>query len=90
MGNWRMSPATVLIVCWLGLALLSVTTVLLGSSGNSSLLVAGILLAALGKGWIITERFMELRHTRSFWRPLLLAWPVLMAVVVGVGLLTRP
>ncbi|HEX4940655.1 MAG TPA: cytochrome C oxidase subunit IV family protein [Candidatus Kapabacteria bacterium] len=85
-----MSPIAVLIACWLGLVLLSVTTVLLGSSGSSGLLTAGILLAALGKGWIIIDRFMELRHTRSFWRPLLLAWPVLMAVVVGFGLLMRP
>lgn len=90
MGNLRMSPIAILIVCWLGLVLLSVTTVLLGSSGSNGLLVTGILLAALGKGWIIIDHFMELRHTRSFWRPLLLAWPVIMAVIVGVGLLMRP
>lgn len=90
MGNLRMSPVTVLIVCWLGLVLLSVTTVLLGSSGSNAPLVTGILLAALGKGWIIIDHFMELRQTRSFWRPLLLAWPVIMAVVVGFGLLMPP
>ncbi|MCW3149780.1 cytochrome C oxidase subunit IV family protein [Stutzerimonas stutzeri] len=77
-----MSASKVLIGCWLGLALLSVATVLLGSSGSTLLLGAAILLVALGKAWLITEGFMELRHAPRLWRLLLLAWPLLIAVVV--------
>ena len=48
-------------------------TVLLGGT---------ILLVALGKAWLITEGFMELRHAPRLWRLLLLAWPLLIALIV--------
>lgn len=79
----------VLLICWLALVLLSVATVTLGDSGSSHLLAGGILLVALAKAWIIIDGFMELRRTRGFWRPLLLAWPLVMAAVIGFGLLSR-
>ncbi|WP_273526443.1 cytochrome C oxidase subunit IV family protein [Pseudomonas sp.] len=77
-----MSASKVLVGCWLGLALLSITTVLLGSSGSTLLLGGTILLVALGKAWLITEGFMELRHAPRLWRLLLLAWPLLIALIV--------
>ena len=43
-----MSASKVLVGCWLGLALLSITTVLLGSAGSTLLLGGTILLVALG------------------------------------------
>ncbi len=78
----------VLLLCWLALVLLSVATVTLGGSSNS-LLTGGILLVAMAKAWIIIDGFMELRRTRGFWRPLLLAWPLVMAAIIGFGLLSR-
>ncbi|CAM5499693.1 MAG: cytochrome C oxidase subunit IV family protein [Pseudomonas sp.] len=77
-----MSASKVLVGCWLGLALLSITTVLLGSAGSTLLLGGTILLVALGKAWLITEGFMELRHAPRLWRLLLLAWPLLIALIV--------
>jgi hypothetical protein len=77
-----MSVSTTLIACWLGLAVLSVVSVQLGDSGSTLLLAAGVLLAALGKAWLITDGFMELRHAPRLWRWLLLAWPLTMAAGV--------
>ncbi|MCF7203631.1 cytochrome C oxidase subunit IV family protein [Pseudomonas oligotrophica] len=74
-----MSASKLLIGCWLGLAALSTLTVLLGGSGSGLLLGAAILAAALGKAWLITEGFMELRHAPRLWRLLLLGWPLLLA-----------
>lgn len=81
-----MSASTILIACWLGLAALSVASVQLGNSGTSLLLAAAVLLAALGKAWLITDGFMELRHAPRLWRWLLLGWPLTMAVGVLLAL----
>ena len=81
-----MSASRTLIYCWLGLAVLSVISVQLGSSGATLLLSAGVLLAALGKAWLIADGFMELRHAPRLWRGLLLAWPVTMAAGVLLAL----
>jgi hypothetical protein len=75
-----MSASTTLIACWLGLAVLSVASVQLGSSGATLSLAVAVLLAALGKAWLITDGFMELRHAPRLWRGLLLAWPLTMAL----------
>jgi hypothetical protein len=77
-----MSASTTLIFCWLGLAVLSVASVQLGSGGATLLLGAAVLLVALGKAWLIADGFMELRHAPSLWRWLLLGWPVAMAAGV--------
>ena len=74
-----MSASKVLIGCWLGLAVLSVATVLLGSSGSTLALAAGVLAVALIKAWLISDGFMELRHAPIQWRLLLATWPVAMA-----------
>lgn len=74
-----MSVSTTLIACWSGLAVLSLASVQLGSSGATLSLAAAVLLAALGKAWLITDGFMELRHAPRLWRGLLLAWPLTMA-----------
>jgi len=78
-----MSASKVLVGCWLGLALLSITTVLLGSAGSTLLLGGTILLVALGKAWLIDRRCsMELRRAPRLLRLLLLAWPLLIALIV--------
>ena len=74
-----MSASSVLVLCWFGLALLTTLTVLLGSSGSTLLLAAGVLAVALVKAWLISDGFMELRHAPRMWRLLLLCWPLAMA-----------
>ncbi len=81
-----MSASRTLILCWLDLALLSVASVQLGSSGATLSLAVAVLLAALGKAWLITDGFMELRHAPSLWRGLLLGWPLTMAAGVLLAL----
>jgi hypothetical protein len=76
-----------LLICWLGLVLLSVSTVALGSMGASLALAGGMLVVALGKAWLITDGFMELRHAPLFWRVLLFGWPLAMAGGVWLTLL---
>ena len=80
-GSW------VLLCCWLGLVLLSVGTVALDSLGVSLALAGGMLAVALGKAWLITDGFMELRHAPPFWRVLLFGWPLAMAGGVWLTLL---
>ena len=81
-----MSASRTLILCWLGLALLSVASVQLGNAGATLLMASAVLLAALGKAWLITDGFMELRHAPRLWRGLLLAWPLAMAAGVLLAL----
>lgn len=81
-----MSASTTLIACWLGLAALSVASVQLGNSGTSLMLASAVLFAALGKAWLITDGFMELRHAPRLWRWLLLGWPLAMAAGVLLAL----
>ena len=71
-----------LILCWLGLVVLSFATVALASTGTTLLFSAAIMLMALCKAWLITDGFMELRHAPPFWRLLLLSWPAVMATGV--------
>ncbi len=73
----------VLMGCWLGLVLLSITTVALGQQAGWPSL---ILLLAVAKAWMITDGFMELRHGPRLWRGLLLGWPVVLVGVVGLML----
>ena len=82
-----MTSSKLLLCYWLGLAALSLVTVLLGNAGSTLLLVGGVLLATLGKAWLIADGFMELRHAPRLWRGLLLAWPLSMALGI---LLTLP
>jgi len=74
-----MSASIVLVLCWLGLAVLTTLTVLLGSAGSTLLLAAAVLAVALAKAWVISDGFMELRHAPSMWRVLLFCWPLVMA-----------
>lgn len=82
-----MTASKTLLICWLGLVLLTVGTVVLGSLGASLALAAGMLAVALGKAWLITDGFMELRHAPLFWRALLFGWPLSMAGGVWLTLL---
>lgn len=77
-----MSASTTLMFCWLALAVLSVTSVQLGNAGATLLMASAVLLAALGKAWLIADGFMELRHAPRMWRWLLLGWPLAMAAGV--------
>ncbi|WP_313053927.1 cytochrome C oxidase subunit IV family protein [Pseudomonas lopnurensis] len=82
-----MSASKVLVACWLGLVALSACTVLLGNAGATQVLATGVLLAAFGKAWLITDGFMELRHAPRAWRLLLLGWPLVMAIGMLLTLL---
>lgn len=77
-----------LFLCWTALVLLS-----LGTVGSLALVdprkgVLVLLLLALAKAWLIVDGFMEMHRAPGFWRALMLAWPVTMAVgVAGVALI---
>lgn len=77
-----MSTSQLLIGAWLGLVLLSVGSVQLGSAGAGLGLAAAVLLAALAKAWLIADNFMHLRHAPPLWRGLLLSWPLLVGALV--------
>lgn len=84
-----MSTSRVLLFCWLGLVALSISSVQLGHAGSGLALAAAILLAALGKAWLITDGFMHLRHAPLLWRGLLLSWALVMALLVLLTLWLR-
>ena len=75
-----MTASQGLIVCWAVLVVLSVGTVLAGGSG----LWLAVLLLAVVKAWLIADGFMALRHAPGFWRALVLGWPVVLVLVVGL------
>jgi cytochrome c oxidase subunit 4 len=82
-----MSASRLLVACWAALAALSVCTVLLAQVGATWLLSLAILSVAVGKAWLITEGFMELRRAPRLWRRLMLSWALVLAVLVGLSLL---
>lgn len=84
MATWKY-----LLGCWIGLVLLSVGTVWMGSKTATELLAAGILLAALGKAWLIIDGFMEMRHANWFWRCMMLGWPLALASAVFLAFQLR-
>lgn len=81
-----MSASQLLIGAWLGLVLLSVGSVQLGSAGAGLTLASAVLLAALVKAWLIADNFMHLRHAPPLWRGLLLGWPLLVGALVLLAL----
>ncbi|MEB0121577.1 cytochrome C oxidase subunit IV family protein [Pseudomonas sp. CCI1.2] len=81
-----MSASRLLLVCWAALATLSVCTVVLGHAQANTGLSIAILLVAVGKAWLIAERFMEMRHAPRLWRLLMLSWAGVLATVVGLTL----
>lgn len=83
-----MSASRLLLVCWAALATLSVCTVVLSQVGATWLLSIAILLVAVGKAWLITDGFMEMRHAPRWWRSLMLSWAVVLATVVGLTLIS--
>ncbi|TLX56831.1 hypothetical protein DN824_14100 [Stutzerimonas nosocomialis] len=79
-----------LSVFWIALIGLSLITVNLAEVAAAVPALGGlILLVALGKAWLITEGFMELRHAPRLWRGLMLAWPLLVGLGVFASLLAR-
>ncbi|GID07413.1 cytochrome C oxidase subunit IV family protein [Pseudomonas sp. B21-017] len=83
-----MSASRLLLVCWAALATLSVCTVVLSQVGATWLLSIAILLVAVGKAWLITDGFMEMRHAPRLWRRLMVSWALVLAAVVGLTLLS--
>lgn len=73
-----------LLVSWAALLVLSLLSVNMGNAEQTRWLSYGILAAALLKGWLIVDHFMELRHAKPFWRWLLLAWPLCIVVISGL------
>jgi hypothetical protein len=84
-----MSASRHLLYCWLALAVLCVASVWLGDLGASGWLALALWLVALGKAWLITEGFMELRHAPPLWRWLLFGWPLVTAAGVLLTLLIQ-
>ncbi|MEO8640031.1 cytochrome C oxidase subunit IV family protein [Pseudomonas sp.] len=82
-----MSVSRVLLICWAALATLSVCTVMLAQAGATWLLSIAILLVAVGKAWLITDGFMEMRRAPRLWRGLMLSWALVLAAVVGLTLI---
>ncbi len=83
-----MSASRLLLICWAALATLSVCTVALAQVGATRPLAMAILLVAVGKAWLITDGFMELRRAPRLWRRLMLSWALVLAVLVGLTLAT--
>lgn len=77
-------PSRALCVATLCLVLLSVL-VLPASGLGAAGWAAWVLLMVLGKSWLISEQFMELRHAPKLWRVALLLWPLLLGLLL-VGL----
>ncbi|MBO3277938.1 cytochrome C oxidase subunit IV family protein [Pseudomonas schmalbachii] len=74
-----------LFSCWIVLLLLTLVSVSCGSHGERWAM--GLVLGCgVAKGWLISERFMELHSAPRLWRILLLAWPLLLALLVGMTL----
>ncbi len=74
-------PSRALCLSTLCLVLLSVLVLPasgLGAAGRA----AWVLLMVLGKSWLISEQFMELRHAPKLWRMALLLWPLLLGLLV--------
>jgi hypothetical protein len=84
MASWKY-----LLLCWLGLLLLSLLTVELGAAGATPLLAGGVLLVALGKAWLIIDGFMEMRHANWFWRSLMLGWPLSLGLTIWLSIALR-
>lgn len=78
-----------LVMAWIALAVLSVITVVAGNFDHRLLPGVIVLLAGLGKAWIIIDHFMELRHSHQGWRLAMLGWPVVMAITIGVMYMGR-
>lgn len=81
-----MSARGLLLVCWAALATLSLCTLLLAQELLRWPLTMLVLLLAVAKAWLITEGFMELRHAPRLWRRLLLGWPLVLALLLGMSL----
>ncbi|WP_248797714.1 cytochrome C oxidase subunit IV family protein [Pseudomonas sp. MWU13-2105] len=81
-----MSARGFLLICWAALATLSLGTLLLAQGLLRWPLSLLVLLLAVAKAWLITEGFMELRHAPRLWRRLLLGWPLVLALLLGLGL----
>ncbi|MCD0501388.1 cytochrome C oxidase subunit IV family protein [Bordetella petrii] len=75
---------TRLFWCWVGLVLLTAATVAVAGGAGGEPARAVIAVLAVVKAWLIIDGFMELRHAPRGWYLLLLAWPV--AIALGIGL----
>lgn len=78
-----------LIMAWLALVILSVITVTAGSFTN--LMIPGLIVLAAGmaKAWVIVDHFMELHDGPRAWHIAMLAWPLTMAVAIGLAFAGR-
>ncbi|WP_214510189.1 cytochrome C oxidase subunit IV family protein [Pseudomonas brassicacearum] len=81
-----MSTSSVLIACWMTLAVLSTGTVALGQIATTGLVSIAILVVAVTKAWLIADGFMELRHAPRLWRRLVLSWAALLAIAISLAI----
>ena len=83
-----MSASKTLLICWLGLVLLSVGTVALGGLGTSLALAGGMLAA----GWVLSRPWAEGRAPLAeglalcarYWHALLLLWLAVFGLLFGM------
>ena len=70
-------------VLWVALLVATVLTWLIGKTGQvGTAAVAGILVIAAIKGWMIIQDFMALRRVTFLWRALVLGWLVLILAII--------
>lgn len=73
-------------VLWVALMVATVLTWLIGKTGyvntGGTAAVAGILVIAAIKGWMIIQDFMALRRVTFLWRALVLGWLILVLAII--------
>jgi hypothetical protein len=70
-------------VLWVALLVATVLTWLIGKTGHTgTAAVAGILVIAAIKGWMIIQDFMALRRVTFLWRALVLGWLILVLAII--------
>lgn len=78
-------PCTLLWLLLLTLTFATYATAQAGLQGNG--LIVSVLLLALIKGSIITDRFMGLRSVSGFWRPLFWLYLVVIGFCISAAFL---
>jgi len=79
----KKSPLTTIM--WIILVVLTSFTFLIGwNELVSNSVVAILLVVTFVKGQLVSDYFMELKHTRKFWRLGPIIWLILILVLIGM------
>ena len=79
-------PRYLLTLSWIALLILSIATVWVRKQETAFLASMIVLVLGFFKAWIIIDRFMELHSVALHWRLLMLSWPSIMTLCIGIGL----